>query len=103
MGLFGDGQHSADVKVLDQPAQLLAVDADQLLKAMLFDADMAIEMLVLTSQRCLQANELVGLLLDGIHAAHAGDASQLEHTCTELRKRNHSIAWAADQLQELLR
>lgn len=103
MGLFGDGQHSADVKVLDQPAQLLAVNADQLLKAMLFDADLAIELLGLTSQRCLQGNELVGLLLDGIHAAHAGDASQLELTCTELRKRNHSLAWAADQLQALMR
>jgi len=38
MGLFGDGVHSADVQVLDEPAQLLAVDSNQLLKAMLFDA-----------------------------------------------------------------
>ena len=102
MGLFGNGRHTADVQVLDQPAQLLAVDGDQLLKAMLFDADLSIELLNLISQRCLQGNELVGLLLDGIHAAHAGDASQLERTCAALRQRGHAIADAADRLTALL-
>jgi CRP/FNR family transcriptional regulator, cyclic AMP receptor protein len=103
MGLFGNGLHTADVQVLDQPAQLLAVDGDQLLKAMLFDADLSIELLNLISQRCLQGNELVGLLLDGIHAAHAGDASQLKQTCSMLRQRGHAIADAADRLTALLR
>lgn len=103
MGLFGNGQHTADVQVLDQPAQLLAVDGDQLLKAMLFDADLSIELLNLISQRCLQGNELVGLLLDGIHAAHAGDAIELERTCSMLRQRGHAIADAADRLTALLR
>ena len=101
MGLFGNGQHTADVQVLDQPAQLLAVDGDQLLKAMLFDADLSIELLNLISQRCLQGNELVGLLLDGIHAAHTGDAIELERTCSMLRQRGHAIADAADRLTAL--
>jgi CRP/FNR family cyclic AMP-dependent transcriptional regulator len=103
MGLFGSGVHSADVKVLDEPAQLIAVDGDQLLKAMLFDADLSIELLCLISQRCLQGNELVGLLLDGIKAAHRGDSSLMETTCAALRLRRHSIAAAADQLETLLR
>jgi CRP/FNR family cyclic AMP-dependent transcriptional regulator len=101
MGLFGNGLHSADVQVLDQPARVVAVESDQLLKAMLFDADLSIELLNLISQRCLQGNELVGLLLDGIHAAHAGDASQLEQTCNLLRQRGHAIADAADRLMAL--
>lgn len=103
MGLFGDGVHSADVQVLDAPAQLLAVDSNQLLKAMLFDADLSIELLNLISQRCLQGNELVGLLLDGIKAAHSGDGDLLVRTCSALRLRGHSIANAADQLEALVR
>lgn len=103
MGLFGNGVHSADVQVLDAPAQLIAVDSDQLLKAMLFDADLSIELLDLISQRCLQGNEFVGLLLDGIKAAHSGDAALLQQTCTALRRRGHSIAAAADHFEGLQR
>jgi CRP/FNR family cyclic AMP-dependent transcriptional regulator len=102
MGLFGNGVHSADVQVLETPAQLIAVDSNQLLKAMLFDADLSIELLNLISQRCLQGNELVGLLLDGIEAAHNGDRALLTQTCAALRHRRHSIAAAADQLEALL-
>jgi CRP/FNR family cyclic AMP-dependent transcriptional regulator len=103
MGLFGNGIHSADVLVLDTPAQLVAVESNQLLKAMLFDADLSIELLDLISQRCLQGNELVGLLLDGIKASHNGDGSLLKPTCAALRLRGHAIATAADQLEALLR
>ena len=103
MGLFGNGVHSADVRVLDEPAQLIAVDGNQLLKAMLFDADLSIELLSLISQRCLQGNELVGLLLDGIKAARSGDGALLQDSCMALRHRGHSIAAAADQLEGLLR
>lgn len=101
MGLFGNGMHSADVVVLDAPAQLIAVDGNQLIKAMLFDADLSIELLGLLSERCLQGNELVGLLLDGIKAAHQGDGHLLQQTCSALRARGHSIAAAADQLESL--
>jgi len=103
MGLFGQGIHSADVVVIEKPAKLIAVDADQLLKAMLFDADLSIELLNLMSERCSQANQLVGLLLDGINAAHSANLDQLDLTCKELRKRLHSIAQAADYLTVLSR
>ena len=102
MGLFGNGLHSADVRVLDEPAQLIAVDGNQLLKAMLFDADLSIELLHLISQRCRQGNELVGLLLDGIKAAHSGDSALLDQTSKALRLRRHSISSAADQLEAML-
>lgn len=103
MGLFGNGLHAADVRVLDQQAKLLAVDANQLLKAMLFDADLSIELLNLMSQRCLQGNELVSLLLDGIDAAHSGDRALLHQTCRALRRRCHSMADAAHRLEALVR
>lgn len=101
MGLFGNGLHSADVRVLGGPATLVAVAGDHLLQAMLFDTDLSIELLRLSSQRCLQGNELVGHLLDGIQAAASGDHSLLAQSCSALRQHRHSIAEAADQLEAL--
>jgi CRP/FNR family cyclic AMP-dependent transcriptional regulator len=103
VGLFGNGVHSADVRVLDAPAQLIAVDGNDLLKALLFDTDLSVELLSLISQRCLQSNDVMGLLLDGIQAAHSGDQPALERTCEALRLRDHSLARAADRLRELAR
>ena len=103
MGLFGNGVHSADVVVVGGPAQLLAVNGDQLLQSMLFDADLSFEMLRLISQRCLQSNALVGLLLDGISAAHAGDRNNLEQICAMLQEQKHSIAESSERLLQLLR
>ena len=101
LGLFGHGRHTADVRVIQGPADVIAIPGDQLLQAMLFDSDLAIELLRLSSQRCLQGNSLVGLLLDGIKAADQDNAGLLEQTCTALRQHGHSIAMAADQLQRL--
>ena len=103
MGLFGNGVHSADVVVVGGPAQLLAVDGDQLLQSMLFDADLSFEMLRLISQRCLQSNELVGQLLDGIKAAHAGDSLSLKPICMALDGCRYSMAEASDRLMQLAR
>lgn len=103
IGLFGNGQHAADVRVVQGPAKLIAVAGDQLLQAMLFDADLAIELLALLSERCLQGNALMSLLLDGIHAAHGGDAALLEQTCQALRQHDHSLAAAAEKLATLHR
>jgi CRP-like cAMP-binding protein len=103
IGLFGNGQHAADVRVVQGPAKLLAIAGDQLLQAMLFDADLAIELLALLSERCLQGNALMSLLLDGIQAAHGGDAALLEQTCQALQQHNHSLAAAAEKLATLHR
>lgn len=101
LGLFGHGLHTADVQVIDGPAEVVAITGDQLLQAMLFDTDLAIELLRLSSQRCLQGNALVGLLLDGIKAAEQHNDALLETTCSALRGHRHSLALAADQLETL--
>lgn len=99
MGLFGNGRHSADVQVIERPAELIAIEGEQLLQAMLCDSDLSIELLRLTSQRCLQTNELIGQLLDGIGAAHLNNVPLLRKTCSALREKGYSIAEAADQLE----
>lgn len=101
MGLFGDGHHSADVRVVDGPAQLVEVDSDAVLRAMLFDADLAMELLGLLSQRCQHSNAVIGLLLDAIAAADHGDPIALQAISTQLEALDHSLAGAADQLERL--
>ena len=68
MGLSGDNRHCATVRVLHGPAEVIRVNADALLRLALFDGDLALEMLALSSARCRQGNQLTTLLLDSIQA-----------------------------------
>ena len=101
MGLFGNGVHSADVRVVGGPAHLTVIDGNQMLQAMLFDTDLSMEILALIAQRCLRSNQMMGLLLDGIAAAHTQDAAALEQCCQALRQLSHSMETAADRLASL--
>jgi CRP/FNR family cyclic AMP-dependent transcriptional regulator len=101
MGLFGDGFHSADVRVVGGPAQLIEVESDAVLRAMLFDADLAMAMLTLLSQRCQYGNAVIGLLLDAITTATHGDGAALAAITERLRPLDHSLAAAAAQLVTL--
>jgi CRP-like cAMP-binding protein len=101
MGLFGSGRHSADVRVVEGPAELVEVSADNILKTMLFDVDLAMEMLALVSQRCMQSNAVIGLLLDGIAAAHRGDRDQLTVITNQFRPQDYCLSEAAQRLSEM--
>jgi CRP/FNR family transcriptional regulator, cyclic AMP receptor protein len=99
MGLFGSGQHSADVRVVEGPAELVEVSGDNFLKTLLFDVDLAMEMLALVSQRCMRSNVVIGLLLDGIAASERGDTDQLGRLETEIKPLNYCLSKAMDRLQ----
>ncbi|NQV10894.1 MAG: cyclic nucleotide-binding domain-containing protein [Cyanobacteria bacterium] len=101
MGLFGTGSHSADVRVVEGPAELIEVSGDNFLKTLLFDVDLAMEMLSLVSQRCKSSNEVIGLLLDGIAAAHRGDTAQMAAIASAIRPLDYCLSLAADRLVEL--
>ncbi|MDM7936109.1 MAG: cyclic nucleotide-binding domain-containing protein [Cyanobium sp. CZS 48M] len=98
MGLFGSGQHSADVRVVEGPAELVEVSVDNFLKTLLFDIDLAMEMLALVSQRCMRSNEVIGLLLDGIAASERGDTDQLRRLESEIKPLNYCLSKAMDRL-----
>ena len=102
MGLFGNGQHSTDVRVVDGPAELIEVDSDGVLRAMLFDNELAMELLALLSQRCQRSNAVIGLLLDGISAAAQGDDKVLRAIVDEMAPVNPGLAQAARHLQTLI-
>ena len=102
MGLFGNGQHSTDVRVVDGPAELIEVEGDGFLRAMLFDIDLAMELLGLLSQRCQRSNAVIGLLLDGISAAADADGEALRAITSEMAPVNPGLARAAQRLQALV-
>ena len=52
MGLSGDNRHCATVRVHRGPAEIIRVNADALIRLALFDSDLALEMLALSSARC---------------------------------------------------
>ena len=101
VGFFADGLHYADFRVVDGPAELLAMPGKDLLQAMLFDSDLAVEMLALVSERCRRGNRVIGLLLSGIEAVHENQTERLEQTSRELGGIHFCIAKASRQLQRL--
>lgn len=100
MALIGDNRHSATVTVRDGPAELIAIKADDLLLASLYDSDLVMELLALSSARCRQANHQLALILDGLEAIKTNDRIRLEQCCLILRS-DIGQARAADLLLEL--
>lgn len=101
VGFFANGQHYADFRVVDGPAELVAVQGKELLKAMLFDSDLVMELLSLVSERCRRGNRVIGLLLSGIEAAHSNQPKRLSATRAELSGIHGAITNASEQLQQL--
>ena len=104
MALFGIGEprHGARVRVLDTRTEILRFSRTTLHSAVLFDAELAAEMLLVSSERCRDSNRMINMLLDGIDAAARGDASALAQICTTLRNGPESMREAAAQLEQLL-
>ena len=104
MALFGMGEtrHGARVRVLEANTEILRFSREALHSAVLFDAELAAEMLLLSSERCRNSNRMINLLLDGIDATTRGDASALTHICSSLRNGPDSMGEAAAQLEQLL-
>ena len=101
LALFGQGTHTCDVRVVDGPAEFLQFRGEDLIKIMIFDSELVIELLALSSQRCHKSNDLIGLLLDGITALHSEDTISLKRVCEKLLLMNHSFAKATSKLHEI--
>ena len=104
MALFGIGEprHGARVRVLDASTEILRFSREALHSAILFDAELAAEMLLVSSERCRSSNQTINQLLDGIDATARGDAAALADICNSLRNGPDSMVQAAAQLEQLL-
>ena len=101
MGLSGDNRHCATVRVLHGPAEIIRVNADALLRLALFDGDLALEMLALSSARCRQGNQLTTLLLDSIQALSEGNTLHLQQCINNLQAEAGGFQTAAKQLTNI--
>ena len=101
MGLSGDNRHCATVRVQNGPAEIIRVNADALLRLALFDGDLALEMLALSSARCRQGNQITMLLLDSIQALSEGNILQLERCINHLQTEAGGFQTAAQHLASI--
>ena len=101
MALFGGGEHSARVRVVEEPTVLLSIERAAVLDALLFDGDLSAELLHMSSERCRQSNQMIGLLLDGLEACAANDAEALTPILEKLNGSTESMVRAAELLGSL--
>ena len=101
MGLVGDNHHSATVRVESGPAELISINADELLQASLFDSELVMELLALSSARCRQTNKTIAILYSALEALATGERSTLATCCEELSHQVGQAETASALLLEL--
>jgi CRP-like cAMP-binding protein len=101
MGLFGDSRYSASVRVKEGPAELLFFDSAELMKFALFDSELVMEILSLSSARCRAGNNTIDQLLSGLEALSQGDQEMLNTVCQNLEQESEGIKKASKQFQSL--
>ena len=102
MALMGDQTHSATVIVSRGPAELLEVKAADLLQAAVYDSDLVIELLTLSSHRCRETSRHLALILESLDALSNSDHSNLMQCCEELDKSyGPCFSNSAEQLKQL--
>ena len=101
MALFGSGEHSARVRVVGEPTELLSIERVAVLQALLFDVELTAELLHMSSDRCRQSNQLIGLLLEGLEACAANDSQALDPIVEQLSGHTESMVRAAQLLSSL--
>ena len=102
MALIGDQHHSATVTVSRGPAEILVVQSNDLLQAAIYDSDLVMELLALSSSRCRQTNRHLTLILEALEALDQQHSSALERCCNELERGcNPALFSAARRLKGL--
>ena len=103
MALMGDQRHSATVTVSRGPAELLEVKANDLLQAAMYDSDLVMELLALSSHRCRRTSRHLTLILESLDALSNSDTETLKRCCEELDLEfdQFFLTSAADRLREL--
>ena len=102
MALIGDEHHSATVTVSSGPAEILVVQADDLLQAAIYDSDLVMELLALSSNRCRQTNSHLTLVLEALEALDRAHDASLERCCSELERcTDPGLSSTAQRLRRL--
>ena len=101
MGLFGDNRYSASIRVKEGPAELLFFDSASLMKFALFDSELVMAILALSSHRCQTGNHLIELLLGGLQALSEANQEKIDAICQDLEQESEAMKKAAEQIKLL--
>jgi CRP-like cAMP-binding protein len=101
MGLFGDNRYSASIRVKEGPAELLFFDSASLMKFALFDSELVMAILALSSHRCHTGNHLIELLLGGLQALNDANQEKIDAICQDLEQESEAMKKAAKQIKLL--
>lgn len=102
MALIGDQFHSATVSVTHGPAEILMVQANDLVQAAIYDSDLVMELLALSSNRCRQTNRHLALILEALEALEQNHASAVKRCCQKLEQSSEAtLSVAAERLRQL--
>ena len=101
MGLFGDNRYSASIRVKEGPAELLFFDSASLMKFALFDSELVMAILALSSDRCRTGNHLIELLLGGLQALSDANQEKIDAICQDLEQESEAMKKAAEQIKLL--
>ena len=101
MGLFGDNRYSASIRVKEGPAELLFFDSASLMKFALFDSELVMAILALSSDRCRTGNHLIELLLGGLQALSDANQETIDAICQDLEQESEAMKKAAKQIKLL--
>ena len=101
MGLFGDNRYSASIRVKEGPAELLFFDSASLMKFALFDSELVMAILALSSDRCRTGNHLIELLLGGLQALSDANQETIDAICQDLEQESDAMKKAAKQIKLL--
>lgn len=102
MALIDNQHHSATVTVSRGPTELLAVKADDLLQSAIYDSDLVMELLALSSFRCRKTNRYLALILEALEALIRKDELTLERCCDNMSNGpSKALEGAAKRLRHL--
>ena len=90
MGLFGDNRYSASIRVKEGPAELLFFDSASLMKFALFDSELVMAIIALSSDRCRTGNHLIELLLGGLQALSDANQEKIDTICQDLEQESET-------------
>ena len=87
MGLFGESLHTASVRVVEGPAEIDIISNNDLLGALMFDSELILEILQLSTERCKKSNAMLSNMFSAIKAVNLNNFDQLEE-CIENMDQN---------------
>ena len=101
MALFGVNKVSADVIVCSHTAELLKINGSELLSAIMFDVEIATELLTLVCQRLQQSSEIIGLFMESINAIHSRNIELFDNATDKLSLKNDGFEILTKKLKDI--